>query len=65
MAEYLCPHCKNPIYDDEALSCLYCGESLERGIGFMGNMKYGAAWNTIGVIIALIVVASFILLMVL
>jgi predicted nucleic acid-binding Zn ribbon protein len=30
MAEYICPHCKNPIYDDEALLCLYCGESLNR-----------------------------------
>lgn len=28
--EYICPNCKNPIYDDEALLCLYCGESLRR-----------------------------------
>jgi len=40
MAEYICPHCKKPIYDDEALLCLYCGRSLQRGIGFMGKMKY-------------------------
>jgi predicted nucleic acid-binding Zn ribbon protein len=30
MSEYLCPHCKNPIYDDEAILCLFCGESLNR-----------------------------------
>lgn len=40
MPEYICPHCKKPIYDDEALLCLYCGENLERGVGFMGKMKY-------------------------
>jgi predicted nucleic acid-binding Zn ribbon protein len=28
--EYICPHCKKPIYDDDALLCLYCGESLNR-----------------------------------
>lgn len=32
--EYRCPHCKNPIYDDEALLCLFCGESLGRGKRF-------------------------------
>ncbi len=26
----ICPHCKNPINDEEALLCLYCGESLNR-----------------------------------
>ncbi len=31
MAEYICPNCKKPIYDDDALLCLYCGESLRRG----------------------------------
>ncbi len=31
MATYICPHCKNPINDDEALLCLFCGESLNRG----------------------------------
>ena len=28
--EYICPNCKKPIYDDEAMLCLYCGESLRR-----------------------------------
>lgn len=30
MAEYICPHCKKPVYDDDAILCLYCGESLNR-----------------------------------
>lgn len=34
MAEYICPHCKQPVYDDDALLCLYCGESLRRGQRF-------------------------------
>jgi len=30
VSEYICPGCKKPIYDDDALLCLYCGESLGR-----------------------------------
>lgn len=37
-----CPHCRNPIYDEDALLCHFCGESLQRaGGGLMGNLKYG------------------------
>jgi predicted nucleic acid-binding Zn ribbon protein len=32
--QHTCPHCKNPIYDDDALLCLFCGESLNRGKRF-------------------------------
>jgi len=37
--EYTCPHCHKPIYDDNALLCLFCGESLERTVGFLGTMR--------------------------
>lgn len=30
MPPVICPHCKNPVYDEEALFCLFCGESLNR-----------------------------------
>jgi len=41
MSEYICPNCKNPVYDEEALLCHYCGESLERsGGGFLSSIKY-------------------------
>ncbi len=41
MKEYICPHCQNPIYDDDALLCHFCGESLQRaGKGFLSNIKY-------------------------
>ena len=54
-----CPHCHQPIYDDEALLCHFCGGSLRRpGKGLLGQLKYGKnriIW--IGVI--LIVILGF------
>jgi len=63
MAEYICPNCKKPIYDDDALLCLYCGESLGRGVGFMGKLKYPAHKIIITAVI-IVVVISFALLMI-
>jgi hypothetical protein len=41
MAEYICPHCKRPIYDPDALLCHFCGESLQRaGEGFISRIRY-------------------------
>ena len=58
-----CPHCKKPIYDDdEALLCLYCGESLKRGIGFMGKLKY-PVHKIIIMIIATLVLVGFVVFM--
>jgi len=37
---YICPRCKNPIHDDDALRCLYCGERLNRPVGFMQNVMF-------------------------
>ena len=28
MEEYTCPNCKNPIYDEDALLCHFCGEEM-------------------------------------
>ena len=64
MGEYICPHCKRPIYDDEALLCVYCGENLKRSVGFMGKIKYPRP-KVIIVIAVLIVVISFVVLLVL
>lgn len=60
MSEYICPHCKNPIYDDEALLCLYCGSSLGRAVGFMGKLKYPKPKIIILIIVGLLLV-SFII----
>ncbi len=63
MSEYICPHCQQPIYDDEALLCLYCGQSLNRCVGFMGKLKYPKP-KIIIVIIAALVLVSFMVLMI-
>jgi ribosomal protein S27E len=55
MAEIQCPQCKQIIYDEDALNCLYCGESLNLKTGFMSFMQSKAV---IG-FIALIVLLSF------
>jgi hypothetical protein len=61
MGENICPHCKKPVYDDEALLCLYCGESLQRSCGFISSMKYSP--KKIAVVSALLLVLlAFILL---
>ena len=61
MAEYICPNCKNPINDDDALRCLYCGESLRRKIGFMGTIKYATPKAAL-IFVVLLVLLSFIIL---
>jgi len=60
--EYLCPHCKNPITDDEALLCLYCGESLNRSVGVMGSMKNPVV-KIVVIFLVVVLVLAFILLM--
>ena len=63
MSEYICPRCGKPIYDDEALLCLYCGEDLERGVGVLGKMKYSKPWALVLPFLLIIIVVSFVLLM--
>jgi predicted amidophosphoribosyltransferase len=63
MPEYICPYCKQPIYDDEALLCLYCGQSLNRAVGFMGKLKYLEPKIIIAIIVVLVLV-SFMILMI-
>jgi len=59
MPEYICPHCKNVINDDEALLCLFCGESLSRhSSGAIGAMR-AMPWKWIFVMIAGIIILSF------
>lgn len=62
MSEYICPHCKQLINDDEALLCLYCGESLDRTVGFMGKLKYPKPKIIIAIIVALVLVSFMILI---
>ena len=63
LEEYSCPHCRKPIYDQDALLCLYCGKSLRRSVGFLGAMKYLRP-KAIIVALVVLVVVSFIILMI-
>ena len=63
LSKYICPCCKEPIYDDEALLCLYCGESLRRGVGFMGKIKY-PNYKIIIIAVVIVVLLSFALLII-
>ena len=63
MPEYICPHCKQPIQDDEALLCLYCGESFKRSVGLMGQLKYPKP-KIIIVFVVFFVLVSFMILMI-
>ena len=57
MGEYICPNCQNPIYEDEAILCHFCGESLKRsGQGLLSKLKYKRPQG------ALIIIVSFIVL---
>ena len=56
MSEIICPHCKNPIYDEDALSCHFCGNSLARASsGVFGKMREaGSKWMWITIVIILL-----------
>ncbi len=62
MPDITCPHCKNPVYDEDALSCHFCGNLLNRGSGgALGAMRVaGMRW--VWITIAILIVASFILI---
>ncbi|NLE64652.1 MAG: hypothetical protein GX606_01905 [Elusimicrobia bacterium] len=63
MPEQVCPHCKKPIYDEEALLCHFCGNSLGRSSsGVLGKMS-GAGMKWLWITIATIIVLSFIISM--
>jgi hypothetical protein len=61
MSEMICPHCKNPIYDEDALSCHFCGNSLSRASGGAFGAMRGAGMKWVLVTVALIVLAALML----
>ncbi|MBF0486203.1 MAG: hypothetical protein HQL16_06790 [Candidatus Omnitrophica bacterium] len=62
MPDMICPQCKNPIYDEEALSCHFCGGSLKRSSsGIMGKMRGKGmqwVWIAVAALIALAMVMT-------
>ncbi len=61
MIGYICPHCGKPIYDDEALLCLFCGSDLKRGVGFLGKIKYSSGWIIVAAVVVILVAGLIIL----
>lgn len=62
MQGYKCPHCKNPVFDEEALLCHFCGESLRRaGRGFLGRIRY-ANRRAVWYFLTFLVLCGFVLL---
>ncbi|MDD5561619.1 MAG: hypothetical protein PHT50_05785 [Candidatus Omnitrophica bacterium] len=61
MSDYTCPHCKKTIDDEEAVLCLYCGESLGRNAGFMGKLRH-PRHTIITVVLIAAVLLGFVLL---
>ncbi len=64
MPDILCPKCKTPTYDEEALSCHFCGERLPRSSsGFIGAMSgAGMKWVlvTVAILMAIVMIATMI-----
>ncbi len=62
MSEITCPHCRNPIYDEDALLCHFCGNSLNRGSsGVLGKMRFGGLKWILGTA-AVLVLLAFVLM---
>lgn len=62
MEGHICPHCKNPVFDEEALLCHFCGESLQRaGQGFLGRIRY-ANRRVVWYFLTFLVLCGFVLL---
>jgi hypothetical protein len=64
VSERICPHCCNPIYDDDALLCHFCGNSVGTGSsGAMGLMR-GAGMKVFLTVLACLLVLGMILQMI-
>ncbi len=62
MGTVICPNCRKPIYDDDALLCHFCGGSLQRaGRGFLGRVRY-ANQKVMWFFVIFAVLVAFILL---
>jgi len=56
-----CPHCKNPIEDEEALLCHFCGESLQKASsGALGKLRY-ANNSILWIFIILMIIFGFVM----
>ena len=61
---FYCPHCGRPLYDQDALRCLYCGERLDVKAGSLLSLLKWRKIRVFIVILVLFVIVAFVLLMV-
>ena len=59
----VCSNCKKEIVDDEAIRCLFYGESLNRPFGFMGKIKYSNPKIILVIIIVVVLLCFFMFIM--
>ncbi len=58
MSETSCPRCRNPIDDEDALLCHFCGVSLNRtSASLLGKIR-GAGGKWVWIVIVAIVAAA-------
>ncbi len=55
-----CGHCGFPVYDDESLSCPYCGRLLDRSAGFVSGLTRGRT-RWFGVLVAILLLIGLLL----
>ena len=61
---YTCPHCHQPIYDEDALLCHFWGESLNRsGKGLISRLRYPKK-NIVLIGIVVVLLLGFVLLLI-
>ena len=50
-----CPHCQMPVYDEDWLSCPFCGEQLDVSAGTISGFTKGP-FRYIGIVLAVVLV---------
>jgi hypothetical protein len=60
MSEHVCPQCSKSTYDDNALLCHFCGESLgRRSSGILGRIT-AVQWSVAAVVLVAFVILAVI-----
>ncbi|MEA3328979.1 MAG: hypothetical protein U9Q08_04585 [Candidatus Omnitrophota bacterium] len=54
---FYCPHCKQPLYDQDALRCLYCGERLDVKAGPSSIITWRKARFFVALLVLLVILA--------
>jgi hypothetical protein len=63
MNEVICPDCKKPIYDEDALTCHFCGNSLRRASGGVFGAMRGPGMKWVFAAVGVLMLTAFIMTM--